>query len=89
MRTEPQPGEVKELVVRMFAEFGVATPTLFDLDETILVDDGRYVARSYRADGMMAMWLLEVGILQFYDVDGQMLRTVNLTQELELQKMAA
>ena len=37
----------------------------------------------------MAMWLLEIGIVQFYDADGNMLLTVNLLEELEPQRMAA
>ena len=59
------------------------------LDETILVDDGRYAARTYKADGYMAMWLLQIGIVQFYDAEGNMLLTVNLLEELEPQRMAA
>ena len=59
------------------------------LKETILIDDGRYVARTYRAGGLMAMWLIDVGIVQFYDEDGNMLRTINLLRELEPQRMAA
>ena len=35
------------------------------------------------------MWLVEVAIVQFYDADGEMLRTVNLFQELKPLKMAA
>jgi hypothetical protein len=59
------------------------------LEETILIDGGKCAARSYRLDGLMAMWLIEVGILQFYDADGAMLRTINLFQELEPVKLAA
>jgi len=89
MRTDPHPREVRALVVRTFLEFGAGLPTLAELTEHILVDDGRYMARSYRADRLMAMWLIEVGLLQFYDADGEMLRTVNLFQTLEPQRVAA
>jgi len=89
MRRDPHPREVRTLVVRTFLEFGAGLATLAELSENILVDDGRYMARSYRADGLMAMWLVEVGLLQFYDADGEMLRTVNLFQTLEPQRMAA
>src|SRR5271165_794497 len=41
------------------------------IEETILIDEGRYVARSYRMDGYMAMWLVPVGIVQFYDDRGR------------------
>ena len=35
------------------------------------------------------MWLIDVGVLQFYDVDGEMLQTVNLFTELQPQRAAA
>jgi hypothetical protein len=37
----------------------------------------------------MAMWLIEIGIVQFYDAEGEMLCTVNLREELEPQRMVA
>jgi hypothetical protein len=89
MRTDPLPHEVRQLVLRTFQDFGVAVFSPADLDEMILVDDGRYAARTYKSDGYMAMWLLEIGIVQFYDADGNMLLTVNLLEELEPQRMAA
>ena len=89
MRTDPLPHEVRELVLRTFQDFGAAIFSSLDLDETILVDDGRYAARTYKADGYMAMWLLQIGIVQFYDAEGNMLLTVNLLEEREPQRMAA
>ncbi len=89
MRVEPEPQEVRRLVVRMLSGLGVAQADLFDLEETVLVDEGRYTARSYRVAGFMAMWLVEVGILQFYDAEGSMLATVNLLQEAKPMKTAA
>jgi hypothetical protein len=62
---------------------------LLRLDETILIDRGRCVARSYRTDGYLAMWLLEVGIVQFYNAEGDMLLTVNLFESFRGQRMAA
>ncbi|GAG14599.1 unnamed protein product [marine sediment metagenome] len=89
MRMDPHPYEVRELVARSFQELGAEIHTLFDVDETILVSDGKYAARSYRVDGFMAMWLVEVGIVQFYDADGAMVRTVNLLQHREAARLAA
>ena len=89
MRTDPLPHEVRELVLRTFQRFDVDIFSPLELDETILVDDGRYTARTYTVDGYMAMWLVSIGILQFYDADGNMLLTVNLLEELEPQRMAA
>ena len=60
-----------------------------EIDETILIDQGRYVARSYRWQGYLAMWLVAVGIVQFYDARGRMLTTVNLFESLRPKRMAA
>jgi hypothetical protein len=89
MRTDPLPYEVRELVIRTFEFFDVYLDNPWDLDETILIDDGQYSARTYRIDDCMAMWLVEIGIVQFYDAEGNMLRTVNLFEELEPQRIAA
>ncbi len=89
MRVSPPPEEVRELVVRTFEEFAVTHFSMSAMKETILIDNGCYVARSYRAGGFMAMWLVGVGIVQFYDADGNMLRTINLLRELEPQRMMA
>jgi hypothetical protein len=37
----------------------------------------------------VAIWLLEVGIVQFYDAEGNMLATVNILEDVEPVKMAA
>ncbi len=89
MTVVPEPLDVRRLVIQFFAELGAALPTLFDLEETILIDDGKYTARSYRVEGYLAMWLLEMGIVQFYDAEGNMLATVNLLKKLKPLKMAA
>jgi hypothetical protein len=89
MRKDPLPDEVRDLVIRTFEFFDVYLDTPWDLDETILIDDGHYSARSYRIDDCMAMWLVGIGIVQFYDAEGNMLRTVNLLEELEPERMAA
>ncbi len=89
MRAEAQPHEVRRLVVNGFRRFGAPPPSLFELQEQILIDRGRYVARTYRVEGLMAMWLVEAGILQFYDDGGAMLGTVNLWGKLAAARMAA
>ena len=89
MRTGPHPSEVRSLVIENFLAFGATTSVLAELNENIVIDDGRYMARTYKADGLMAMWLIDVGLLQFYDADGDMLRTVNLFQTRTPHRMAA
>jgi hypothetical protein len=89
MTAAPQPDQVRQLVVQIFAEFGVAVRSFLELHETLLLEDRRFVARSYRSRGLMAMWLLNAGIIQFYDAEGTMLRTVNLFKELRPHTAAA
>jgi hypothetical protein len=85
----PRPQDVRELVQRTFEDLDVAPLDWCELKETLLIDQGRYVARSYRLEGYMAMWLVSVGILQFYDEEGNMLRTINLLLETEPERLAA
>jgi len=89
MRLNPAAWEVRQIVERTFRLLGLSEEGLEELKETILLQDGRYLARSYRAGNFMAMWLVEVGILQFYDVEGRMLRTINLLVEKTPARAAA
>ncbi|HUY36362.1 MAG TPA: hypothetical protein VMV69_26730 [Pirellulales bacterium] len=89
MRVSPSANVVRELVRRTFRTFSFRKAARTDLNETILIDEGRCVGRSYRAGGFMAMWMVEVGLVQFYDAEGNMLQTVNLFEGIESQRMAA
>ena len=89
MRVSPDATEVRQIVARTFRSLGLSAKALASLNETVLVSDGRYAARSYRVSGYLAMWLVEVGLLQFYDAQGNMLRTVNLFEEREVERLAA
>jgi hypothetical protein len=89
MTISPNPEHIRNIVFRTFLELDVDEDLLADLDERIVLDEGRYVARSYRIDDYLAMWMIEVGLVQFYDAAGNMLRTVNLFEEIEPQRMAA
>jgi len=89
MLVEPQPSAVLSVVVSMFERFGASPQALFDLEETIRIDRGKCVARTYRVGDLMAMWLLDIGIIQFYDADGNMLATINMLAEAVPQRMVA
>ena len=83
------PVEVRELVVAAFQEFGATSNDLDQLSETLLIQGGRYFGRSYRTEHLLAMWMPDVGILQFYSADGIMLRTINLFTEKTPARHAA
>ena len=89
MTISPNPGQIRTIVFRTFLEFDVGEDALTDMDERVVLDEGRYVARSYRVDDYLAMWMIDVGLVQFYDSAGNMLRTVNLFEEIKPQRMAA
>jgi hypothetical protein len=89
MTISPDADQIRTIVFRTFLELDVDEESLADLDERIMLDDGRYVARSYRVDDFLAMWMIDVGLVQFYDGNGNMLRTVNLFEEIHPHRMAA
>lgn len=89
MTVTPDSDQIRTIVFRTFLELDVAEESLDDLDERIMLDSGRYVARSYRVEDLLAMWMIDVGLVQFYDSEGNMLRTVNVFEEIEPQRMAA
>jgi hypothetical protein len=89
MTVTPQVTTIRALVARVFRELGQSMCRPDNVQETVLVDRRRCVARSYRSGGLMAMWLLAAGVIQFYDDDGAMLRSINLFQQARPQRMAA
>ncbi len=89
MTTTLTPREVRTLVHRTLSQLGGASFAASDIDETVLVRQGRCTARSYRTEEFFAMWLVEVGLLQFYDAEGDMVLLINLLEEATPRKMAA
>ncbi|HEX7379033.1 MAG TPA: hypothetical protein VF278_18065 [Pirellulales bacterium] len=89
MRVLPCAHDVRQVVRQTFADLGIADDLVDDLNEIILIDDGKYRGRTYQTEGYFAMWLIEAGLIQFYDDDGNMLATVNLFSEIEPLRIAA
>ena len=89
MQANLPPSEIRKLVARVFRQLGISADSLSGMTETLLVDEGRCAARSYVAGDLLAMWLLDVGILQFYDAQGNMLRTLSLLDDSEPHRKAA
>ncbi len=89
MTVAPHPAEVRNIILRTFSEYGVDAESARDLEENLMIEQGKCVARSYRAGDLFAMWMMSVGILQFYDAQGNMLRTINLLQHQGERRMAA
>ena len=90
MLVSPTPDEVRWIVDQSFQKFfHISTEELDGMIEIPKIEDGRVVARSYRVANLLAMWLTDIGILQFYDDEGRMLRRVNLFAEIEPRAAAA
>ncbi len=89
MRLHMNAADVRELVSSHFLKLGAAVDHGADGQDNNRNDRGRCVARCYRATEMFARWLIDVGVLQFYDADGEMLHTVNLFTELMPSRAAA
>lgn len=89
MRLHMNAADVRGLVSSHFLKLGADVADVEDLQENIRIDRGRCVARCYRVTEMFAMWMIDVGVLQFYDADGEMLQTVNLFTELQPHRAAA
>ena len=89
MRLRMNAADVRRLVTHYFLDLGVDSVEVDDIQENIRIDRGRCVARCYRIGEMFAMWMIDVGLLQFYDADGEMLHSVNLFTEMQPQRAAA
>jgi hypothetical protein len=70
--------DIRQMVVHCFARHGVDVRSHDELEERVRLEDGRRVAHCYRAHGLFAMWMVEIGLVQLYDESGNMLDTVSL-----------
>jgi hypothetical protein len=81
MIVAPRPAQVRALVLSTLQSFGANVFSDLQVEETLLVQDGRCMARSYRTCDHFAMWLVEVGLLQFYNSEGDVLLVLNLLED--------
>ena len=90
MLVSPTTTEVRWIVEQSFQRyFDLNSEDLEDLIELPMVEDGRCIARTYRVSNLLAMWLKDVGILQFYDEQGRMLRRAHLYADIDPTVTAA
>lgn len=78
MRRDISPDTVREAVIEQFTRQCVAFRAEPRLSERVRTERGRTVARSYQGGTLMAMWMVDIGLLQFYDGAGNMLQTWSL-----------
>ncbi len=89
MYTSISPTQMRQVVLNCFQQHQTQELAGSDLDERARIEDGRVVAYSYRTDSLFAMWMIEIGLVQFYDQEGNMLRTIDLTAHVASDRRAA
>lgn len=60
-----------------------------ELEERVRIEDGRVLAHSYQLGELFAMWMVPAGLVQFYDAEGNMLQTLDLTNAAPERRSAA
>ena len=63
MKVAPHADDIRQLVLENFEAYGAKKRELGRISDTFLIQDGRYYGRSYRTEHLMAMWLIDVGVL--------------------------
>lgn len=89
MYTPISPGEMRQVVLNRFQQYHADKITRDDLDERMHIEGGRAVAYCYRVDTLFAMWMVPIGLVQFYDDQGNMLQTIDLTARASSEKRVA
>ena len=72
---ERPPKSLPEVVAATLREMGLGADEAA-LNRTILIRDGNFVGHKFRFDGGYALWLVEKGVVEVYDDDGNM-KTAN------------
>jgi hypothetical protein len=85
-RSPSEPDSVRETVIRIFRDYGASDADIAGMRDTHLIRDGHYCGRSFRTPSLMAMWM--GGFVQFYDAEGELLGSVDLTQKSRRQRAA-
>jgi len=84
-RPDAQMRAVHDEIFNTFRDLGVSEADLKQVKDTFLIQDGKYCGRSFRAGGILAMWMLEIGLVQIYDAEGKLLKTLTAQPAPPLQ----
>ncbi len=83
------PTQMRQVVLDRFQQHHPQRLAGSDIEERVRMEGGRVVAYCYRADDLFAMWLIEIGLVQFYDQDGNLLQAFELLTETRADRRAA
>ena len=73
--------DIRTAVLAALARRGVSIADTAATEETLLYQDGRAYARSYRIGTHLAMWLFDAHLVQIYDADGEMICALELVAQ--------
>ena len=77
---------VRDAVIELVAELGVAKPTI---RSTVVLTRGCFYA-GYRffSDGIQAVWLIAENVVRLYADDGTLIKTAEIEQQAPVDKAA-
>jgi hypothetical protein len=87
--SSPHPALARKLVLETMARLGASPAEVADMSETLLVQEGQFYGRTYRAGDLLAMWLAGTTFAQFYSADGQLVEAVDLAEVRQVHRQAA
>ena len=76
MDNAPEPTPLHQAIAAGLYELGM--PGLTSRSTTFLVRDGHCVGQRFLFDELQAVWLIAENVIQFYDENGRMLRSVKV-----------
>ncbi len=89
MYRQTSPTEMRQLVLDGFQRHQQRKLVQGDLEQRVRVEAGKVVAYCYRAENLFAMWMVQIGLVQFYDGQGNLLQLLDLTApETEVRRAA-
>ena len=68
--------QIHSLIRQHYRELQPDEPPTGNLNEEFLTDGSHEIARSYRVGNVIAMWHIDAGLLQFFDLQANLLRSV-------------
>jgi hypothetical protein len=80
---------MRQTILHGFQRHFARTLDESELEERVRIEDGRVLAYSYQLEELFAMWMVPIGLVQFYDAEGNMLQTLDLTSAAAERRSAA
>ena len=76
MDNAPEPTPLHQAIAAGLSELGM--PDLVCRSTSFLIRDGHCVGQRFLFEGVQAVWLIAENLIQFYDENGRMLRSVKV-----------